>query len=650
MVVTSDMILVFIILAITTVLFMVDRLRSDLVAMGALLALTLSGILETQEALAGFSNPIVLMIAGLFVVGGGLFRTGVARAIGNRLLRTAGNNENYVLVLLMVVVAVLSAFMSNTGTVAVFLPIVVSLALDARIHPGRLLIPLAFASSLGGVMTLIGTPPNLIVSEILEQYGYQRLGFFDYTPAGAVALLLGILFMLTIGKKLLPGKDLDERMQNRSANLSPQELADFYHLSDNIFRLRVRRSSPMVDKRLYDLTLPSRFNISVLKIMRTSGRTPIRTSTSQEMAGPDSVIKEQDILYVQGVAEQVHKLALQYNLAIQQGEVSEADHPDKEASADGEVTKQSKRKEAVEESTAASADQLVGRELGLAEVLLTPHSSLIDHNIEEWRFREKYKVNVLAINRRGDQLLENIPHQRLRFGDALLVQGPWEEIELLAKDTQDVVVVGQTKEEASKAATSGKAPIAVAIMIAMLALMTFEVVPAVIAVLIAAMLMILTGCLRNVEEAYNSINWESVLLIAAMLPMATALEKTGGVLFVSEGLVTLLGPYGPLALMAGIYLLTTFFSQFISNTATALLFAPIAIATAVQVGVSPYPFLMTVAVAASMAFATPVASPTNAMVMAPANYKFRDFVKVGVPLQFLIGLVMMLVLPLLFPF
>ncbi|KAB2953488.1 SLC13 family permease [Heliorestis acidaminivorans] len=630
------MVLVFSILAVTTALFMVDRLRSDLVAVGALLTLTLTGILDVQEALAGFSNPIVLMIAGLFVVGGGLFRTGVAKAVGSRLLRTAGNNETYVLVLVMIVVAVLSAFMSNTGTVAVFLPIIVSLAMDARIHPGRLLIPLAFASSLGGVMTLIGTPPNLIVSETLDQYGYARLGFFDYTPAGLVALLLGILFMLTIGRKLLPGQNLDERMLNRSANLTPQELADFYHLSGNIFRLRVRRSSPMVEKKLADLALPSKYDISVLEIKRKGGRSPLRTTMSREMAGPDSVIKDQDIVYVQGVPEQVHKLALNYNLAIQQGP--------EEAEVDREDT------EGFSESPLTTADQLVGRELGLAEVLLTPHSSLVDHNIEEWRFREKYNVNVLAINRRGEQLLENIPRQRLRFGDALLVQGPWEEIELLAKETHDVVVVGQTKEEASKAATSGRAPVAVAIMFAMLAMMTFEVVPAVIAVLVAAILMIITGCLRNVEEAYNSINWESVILIAAMLPMATALEKTGGVIVVSEGLVQLLGPYGPLAVMAGIYLLTTFFSQFISNTATAVLFAPIAIATAVSVGVSPYPFLLTVAIAASMAFATPVASPTNAMVMAPAGYKFSDFAKVGVPLQILIGVVMMFLLPLLFPF
>ncbi|QOY35798.1 SLC13 family permease [Anaerobacillus isosaccharinicus] len=613
-----QLLLTFLILLITTIFFMMGRFRADLIAMCSLLVLVLTGIITTSEALAGFSNSIVIMIAGLFVVGGGIFRTGLARLAGNSLLKFAGNSEIKLLFILMILVALLSAFMSNTGTVAVLMPVVISLALGMKKSPALFLIPLAFASSLGGVLTLIGTPPNLIVSQTLADNGYERLAFFDFTPVGIVALFTGVIFLMTVGKKLLPKGDPKEQFRSQKET-SPLELADFFHISDQLYRVKVQPLSQMINKRLAELQLPKNYQVGIIHIERRNGEKTRLTGIQHIPATSETVIKENDILYVQGPSESVARFKKDFLLWFNKDE-----H--------------------------ASPSKLVSKDFGVAEVLLTPHSSFINESIAALNFREKYNLNILGINRRGKYQLKNWATQSLKFGDALLVQGRWSDLELLAKETEDVVVLGQTKEQASMAAASGKAPIAGVIMLGMLVMMTLEIVPAVTAVLIAAVLMIMTGCLRNMEDAYGRINWESVVLIAAMLPMATALEKTGGVLYLSDLIIGILGIYGPIALMGGFYFTTMLFSQFISNTATAVLFAPIAITTAINVGASPYPFLIAVSVAASMAFATPVASPTNALVMTAGGYKFSDFVKVGVPLQLVIWAVMMITIPYFFPF
>ena len=288
--------------------------------------------------------------------------------------------------------------------------------------------------------------------------------------------------------------------------------------------------------------------------------------------------------------------------------------------------------------------------LGIAEVLLTPHSSFINETVSSIGFREKYNLNIIGINRKGGYMLQNMAEHKLRFGDALLVQGLWEEIDLLARETQNVVVVGQPKEHASIISASGKAPVAGIILLLMVGLMVFEIFPAVISVLIGAVLMVGTGCLRNMDDAYSKINFESIVLIAAMLPMAIALEKTGGMIILSNGIISSLGDYGPYGVLIGIYFLTVVFGQFISNTATAVLFAPIAMNAAMTMDTNPTTFMIGVAVAASMAFATPIASPTNSLVLTAGGYKFVDFVKVGVPLQIIMLIVMMIAVPFFFPF
>ncbi len=596
---------------------MSNRLRADLVAILALLAFILTDILTPTEALSGFSNSVVIMIAGLFIVGAGILRTGLAKMAGNLLLRSSGNNEKKLFLLLLLIVALVGAFMSNTGTVALMLPIVVSVAISIDSSPSKFLIPLSYIASLSGLLTLIASPPNLIVSQLLVDHGYKKIGFFEITPIGIVGIITGIIYLVAVRNILLPNEK--KRSNSKSGHpLSPKQLAIDYKLGGNLFRVKVLENTEIIGKQLTELKIPHTYQLCVLKIERKSlegiNLLPI---TYQEMAGPTSVIQANDLLYLQGSQENVKRFVADYQLMLK-----------------------------IERS---EAEMLVSKQLGIAEVLLTPHSSLINETIQSIDFREKYNLNILAINRQGKYVLKEMSNKRLRFGDALLVQGAWEEIELLSRETRDVVVIGQPKEHAGLASANGKAPIAAGIMLLMIFLMVFDLFPTVISVLIGALLMIVTGCLRNMDDAYRQINWESVILIAAMLPMATALEKTGGMVILSEGIIHLLGGFGAIGVLAGIYFLTMVFGQFISNTATAVLFAPIALNAAIQLDANPYTFLIAIASASSMAFSTPVASPTNSLVMTAGNYKFFDFVKIGVPLQFIMFVVMMLVIPLFFP-
>lgn len=615
----SDMqlILTFVILGITIILFMSNRIRADLVSVFALLALVLTGILEPSEALAGFSNSVVIMIAALFIVGAGIQRTGLAQMVGNKLLSLAGNSERKLFVLILIIVVCVGAFMSNTGTVAIMLPIVISIVISLKANTSTYLIPLSYAASLSGLLTLIASPPNLVVSQVLSDNGYDKLGFFAITPIGIIAAIVGITYMFFVRNILLP-KSGNKKLKKQNS-FSPKELIHNYQLQDTLHCIRVEETSKIVGKQLAQLKIPANYQLCILKIERkTNDGIHLLPITYQEMAGPMSLIEGNDVLYVQGTKENVEKFIQDYDLKLETE--NEEDY------------------------------KLVSSLLGVAEVLLTPYSNLVNRTIREIDFREKYNLNIIGINRKGQFILQDMTKVKLRFGDALLVQGAWEDIELLSKETKDVVVVGQPKEAASIAATKGKAPLAAMIVAFMVMLMILDVFPAVVSVLIGAVLMIITGCLRNMDDAYGQMNWESIVLIACMLPVATALDKTGGMVLLSNSIIDLLGNFGPIGILIGIYFVTLVFGQFISNTATAVLFAPIAMNAAISMDVSPYPFLIAVAVAANMAFATPVASPTNALVMTAGNYKFSDFVKIGVPLQILLFIVMVVIIPLFFSF
>ena len=610
--------LTFIILAVTIVFFTTNRFRADLVAIMALLAFVILEILTPAEALAGFSNSVVIMIAGLFVVGAGILRTGLAGMAGNLLLKWSGDSELRLFILLLVIVATVGAFMSNTGTVALMLPIVVSIALSIQVSPSKFLMPLSYIASMSGLMTLIASPINLIASQTLVDHGFEKLGFFSITPIGIIATITVIIYLVLVRNTLLP-KDEKRSQSDAGYKLSPKKIVKEYDLQDKLFRVVVGENSTIVDRKLADLKLPATYHIYIMKIKRGAIEgLNLRPMTYQELAGPNSVIHVGDELYVQGIANDVARFATDFQLVMQSFE--------------------------------DNAEELITKKIGVAEVLLTPQSRLIGESVSKIGFREKYNLNIVGINRKGDYLLKNMAEQKLRFGDAILVQGTWDEIDLLSRETHDVVVVGQPREHAGLAAATGKAPVAGVIMLFMIGLMVFEVFDAVIAVLIGAVLMMITGCLRNMDDAYNKMNFESIVLVAAMLPMATALEKTGGMTILAEGIVSVLGDFGPYGVFMGIYVLTVIFGQFVSNTATSVLFSPIAITSALAMDANPYTFMIAVGAAASMAFATPIASPTNSLVLTAGGYKFIDFIKVGVPLQIIMFIVMMIAVPLLFPF
>ena len=619
------MIATLIILLISAILFVSGKVRSDLVALCALLALLLCQILTPSEALSGFSNTTVIMMIGLFIVGGGIFQTGLAKMIGSKVMTLAGNSELRLFLLVMIVTSAIGMFVSNTGTVALMLPIVVSMAAAAGSSPRRLLMPLAFASSMGGMMTLIGTPPNLIVSDTLANAGFGSLGFFSFLPVGLVTLLVGILYLLPATRMLAPK---DKSKEKDKSGKSLKELVREYGISDNLFRVHIKdHASKAIGSTVADLNIYREYGINVLELRRSTGQNRFVRTVNQQLASPDLVLKQNDVLYLSGDPEMIRRFAEDYTLRLLDRHTDEIDGS----------------------SSNASMDFF---DIGVAEILIMPTSSMINRTIIEAGFRSKFNVNVLGIRRKKEYILNYLGVQKIHEGDVLLVQGAWKDIARMKNESANWVVLGEPLKEAAKVTLDHKAPIAAAIMIAMIVMMVVESIPVapVTSVLLAAVLMVVTGCVRSVEAAYKTINWQTIVLFAAMLPMSIALEKTGVSEMISGAIVTGLGSSGPRLLLAGIYAATSVMTIFISNTVTAVLMAPIALQCAMQIGVSPVPFMFAVTVAASMCFASPFSTPPNALVMSAGQYTFMDYVKVGLPLQILMGVVMVFVLPLLFPF
>lgn len=616
------MITTLIILAVTAVFFVIGKIRSDIVALCSLILLMAFGILTPTEALSGFSNSVVIMMVGLFVVGGAVFQTGLAKMISGKIMHLAGDNETRLFLLVMLTTTAIGAFVSNTGTVALMLPIVVSMAAKGNISASRLLMPLAFASSLGGMLTLIGTPPNLVIQEALANAGYGTLGFFSFTPVGIIAIAIGIIVLMPLSKWLLSNKDKDgSKKKKRTKSL--QELVDEYHLADQLTRYVIPKGSELNDKTLMELDIQNRYNLSVMEIRREKrGRNGWIHDVSQKMAGPKTRFMEGDIIYLSGEPGQMERFATDYKL-----------------------------KQPVTKQKGNAQNKMDFYDIGIAELVIMPNTTLQNHKIKESGFRSKYNINIVAVRRNGNYILNNLAEVSLHAGDVLLVQGTWANISRLTHEDEHWVVLGQPLAEAEKVTLDYKAPLAAIIMLAMIAMMVFDFIPIepVTAVMIAGVLMVLTGCFRNVEAAYKTINWETIVLIAAMMPMSVALEKTGASAMISQSLVSGLGAYGPYALLAGIYFTTSLLTMFISNTATAVLMAPIALSSALGLHLNPTAFLFAVSLGASMCFASPFSTPPNALVMQAGRYTFMDYVKVGLPLQIIIGIVMVFVLPLLFP-
>ena len=564
-------------------------------------------------------------MVGLFVVGGGIFQTGLAKMISSRIMVLAGQSELRLFLLVMIVTGTIGSVVSNTGTVAVMMPIVVSMAASAGTSPRRLLMPLAFASSMGGMMTLIGTPPNLIVSDTLQSAGYAPLSFFSFLPVGLITLTVGILGLLPLTKIFLSPKESGKKKKKSGKSLD--DLVGEYGLTSNLFRVHVKNDeSPAIGKTIAELNIYHRYGVNVLELRRSAGQNRFVRTVSQKLASPDLLIKQGDVIYLSGEPEMIQKLAEDLKLRLLDIHTDE-----------------------IEYSSNASMDFF---DIGVAEVLFMPTSTMIGRDISGIGFRSKFNVNVLGIRRRTDYILKDLGSEKVQDGDVLLVQGAWSDIARLKNESSNWVVLGEPLKDAQKVTLDHKAPIAAAIMIGMIVMMVFDNIPIapVTSVLIAAVLMVMTGCVRSMEAAYKTINWQTIVLFAAMLPMSTALEKTGVSAAIADTIVSWLGTSGPMLMLAGIYAATSVMTIFISNTVTAVLMAPIALQCAMQIGVSPVPFMFAVTVAASMCFASPFSTPPNALVMSAGQYTFMDYVKVGLPMQILMGVVMVFTLPLLFPF
>lgn len=610
------MIETLIILTLTVAMFISGRVRADIVALCALSAMLVLGILTPEEALAGFSSTVVVMMVGLFVVGGAILQTGLAKAVSQKIMRLAAGSDTRMFMLVVVVTAVIGAFISNTGTVALMMPIVVSMAAQAGTRPARLLMPLAFASSLGGMLTLIGTPPNLVIQESLTGAGFKPLSFFSFFPVGIICIAVGIIVMLPLTRMFLynkKGKAEDKTGSGKTLG----ELVEEYRLENDMRRYRITERSAVREQTVAELNLRGRYGLTILEIRsESSDRSGLIRNVRQSLAGPESILSVGDIVYLTGDTTVMDQFARDNNL---------------------------------ERLDSTSIDFY---DIGIAEIVLVPTSRLIGTLLKNSGFREQYDINVLGIKRNNNYIMTGLTDVKLCSGDVLLVQGKWSNISRLDEQESDWVVLGQPEEQAQQVTLDYRAPLAAAIMVAMVAMMVFDFIPVapVTAVMIAGLLMVLCGCFRNVEAAYKTINWESIVLIAAMMPMSVALEKTGTSAMISHSLVSSLGSMGPTVLLAGIYFTTSLLTMFISNTATAVLMAPIAMTSAVEIGVSPYPMLFAVTLGASMCFASPFSTPPNALVMHAGEYTFADYVKVGLPLQLIMGVVMTFVLPLLFPF
>lgn len=617
------MIETIVVLLLSVCFFINGKVRSDIVALCALVALIVLGILTPDEALTGFSNSVVIMMIGLFVVGGAIFQTGLAKMISSRLMKFAGNSETRLFFLVMAVTSLMGAFVSNTGTVAIMIPIVVSMAMSVKMNPGRLLMPLAFASSMSGMMTLIGTPPNLVINAELVKNGFEGLGFFTFLPVGLICAVVGALLLLPLSKRYL-SKQGPLSGTSASSGKSLKTLVKEYGIANSLHRVQVVSGSPVVGKMIGELDIRRNYGLNIIEVrhIEHSQRKLLSKNVVQQAADSDTILRVDDIIYMSGSEGNVKAFIDKYGLAM------------------------------VPDSGGAENSGLDFYDIGVAEIVLMSTSTVVNKTIREVEFRTKYNVSVLGICRKNKYILQGIADETIHIGDVLLVQGAWDNIANLEKEDNEWIVVGRPLEEAAKVTLDYKAPIAAVIMLGMIAVMVFDFIPVapVTAVMVAGLLMVLTGCFRNVEAAYKTINWESIVLIAAMMPMSLALEKTGVSSWISNALVASLGSYGPMILMAGIYFTTSFMTMFISNTATAVLMAPIAMSSAMQVGVSPVPFLFAVTLGASLCFASPFSTPPNALVMPAGQYSFADYVKVGLPLQVILGIVMILVLPLLFPF
>ena len=584
----SDIALTFIIVAAVVALFVWNRIPVVLVALGTALALYATGVLDLSQALAGLGDPAVIFIASLFVVSAGLDATGVTAWAGQLLIAKAGKSRTRLLILIMVLVSLLTALISVNGAVAALLPVVVVMAIRLGRPTSQLLMPLVFSAHAGALLALTGSPVNFLVSEAGVDAGVGAFGYFEFAIVG-IPLLLGTMAIVVLfGQRLLPernGRAMPSDLSRHARTLSEQ-----YRLDDGLFQLRVRSSSPYVGAPQTAVDLKEYAGLTLVGVQDGDRNGPLGRRP----------ISAGDILIVRGDATAAASLAADRALAFR-----------------------------LEDGSGDASELLFNRASGLAEVVIPPRSGMIGQTVFPGMVTPSGDLIILAVQRRGEDQGPN--ETVLAAGDTLLLQGTWKALDIHLDDP-DVLVVDSPELVRRQAVPMGMgAKQAIAVLLAMVVLLATGAVPAVIVGLAAACAMVLLGVL-TVEQAYRAINWTTVILVGAMIPLSTAMDQSGAAAAMAETLVRVVGNAGPYALLAGLFVLTAILGQLISNTATALIVIPIAVSAATGMGLSPRPVLMSVAVAAAAAFLTPVATPVNLMVMGPGGYRFGDYWKLGLPL------------------
>ena len=565
---TPEIALTLLIILGALILFATEKLRVDVVALLVLISVGVLGLIPAKELFSGFSNSAVITVWAVYMVSGGLFKTGVANAMGTAILKIAGNTESRLIATIMLTVGVLSAFMNNVGATAMLLPAVVGISRVTKVAVSKLLIPLAFASLLGGAMTLIGTPANILATGILAERGLPTFGFFEFAPMGIVVLVTGVLYMVLIGRRLLPV---------REGALGREEV---YNIRDYVTEVRVSPESSLIGKTLLESRLGQDFDLTVLALQRENGKQP--------RLRRDIVIQIGDLLIVESSASDL--MAARQSLGL-----------------------------TVEAEQKFDLGSLERGDVQLIEATLAPRSHIVGRSLRDVRFRDRYGFTALAISRQGEVITERLRDVPLKFGDALLLQGPPRRVKQLQEGENFLVLEPIETEQFRR----NKAPIAVAALVLAIGLAIFAGMAISLAMVIAAVIMILAGALR-IEEAYESVDWRTVFLVAGMLPLGLAMELTGTARLLADVILEVFEPYGARAALAGIYLLAALITQPMSNAAAIVLIVPIALDTADGLDANYKTFTMAVVIGAATSFLSPVGHKANVLVFGPGGYKFTD--------------------------
>ncbi len=778
----SDIILTLAILVITVLLLVTEKLRVDLIALLVMGSLALTGLVTPEEALSGFSNSAVVTVWAVFILGGALSRTGVANVLGRQLLRISGTSEVKIIVIIVLTAGILSAFMNNVGVVALLLPVVIHIGRQIHIPPSKLLMPLAFGALLGGTLTLIGTPSNILASEGLQAFGMQPFSFFDFAPVGIAILVIGIGFLILIGRRILPSRDVTKELRETGK----ASLRKAFGFQDRLLVLRLPEDSPLEGKSLAESHIGSATGLNVIGIARngqthlspdpgmvlhgndrllvsggierledmrgqkmpfiidekvsldslTSGDiglveielTPdssllgktieevdfrnsygfnvlsiLRENVTLQSNLPDIELLKGDRILCQINAHQMDELSAstadffvnretsykKYSLnellfaisipegsniagktlvesrlgdgyglsvlgVIRDGKTNLIPEPDEKMLAGDTLLVEGKKENIlmmnalqeleVEYDDSPEKVDLESENIGLVEAVLSPETKMVGKTLKQAHFREKYGLSILAIWREGEAYRDNLRDVVLKFGDALLLHGPWEKLRVLASEPDFILLSERIQEPPRK----HKALIATLIMVGVVLVVVLGWLPIAIAAVVGSALMVLSGSL-TMEEAYRYIDWRAVFLIAGMLPLGIAMETSGAASYLAGAVVNFVGDYGSLAVVAGMFLMALLASQFMPSAVVTVLMVPISINTAFSMNISPYAIVMAVAIAASAAFLSPVGHPANVLIMGPGGYRFKDYLRVGVPLTIVVFLVTLIVLPIFWP-